>query len=264
MTYEQWQQERRTALTSPTGNLALVDYQPVRKPEPQPVNDIPAYVATSAEGGGVLLTAAARDGVRMDGQVVDGRVFVPGLRPDGTPVVSWDRYSFDVFSLDGTDYELRIYDAQASNLANFDHVEYYPEDPGLAIEATYRAHEAPERVAWDFTRTSDAGHRKQVPGIVDITVGGETYELLVFLDGPMLVLCFADGTTGTESYAPGRFLRMPRPDATGSVVVDFNRAFIPPCGFSDYYSCPLPPRQNRLEAPIRAGEKTVHWKRPRY
>lgn len=262
MTYEEWQRERRAYVTSATGNLALVDYQPVTA-EPAEVRGLPATVAR-ADGEGAMLTASAADGVRVDGEVVDGTVFVHRLRPDGTPLVSWDRYSVDVFSLDGTDYELRIYDSLAPNLANFDHIEYYPEDPALAVQATYRAHERPEQVAWDFTRSSDSGHGKQVPGILEITVGGRTYELLAFLDGPMLVLVFADGTTGAESYAPGRFLRMPRPEGPGDVTVDFNRSFIPPCGFSDFYSCPIPPPQNRIEAPIRAGEKKVHWKRPRH
>lgn len=263
MSYEQWQEERRAYVTSPTGNLALVDYQPVTE-TPAEVRGLPATVARPDAAAGVQLTAAAADEVKVDGEVVDGTVDVPRLRPDGTPIIGWGQYSIDVFSLDGADYELRIYDSLAPNLANFDHIEYYPEDQALAVQGTYRAHEAPEQVAWSFTRSSDSGHNKQVPGIIDVTVGDQPYELLAFLDGPMLVLVFADGTTGAESYAPGRFLRLPKPEGTSTVTVDFNRSFIPPCGFSDFYSCPIPPPQNRIAAPVRAGEQKVHWKQPRY
>lgn len=262
MSYEQWQAQRRAAVTAATGNLALVSYQPV-KSQPAPIEGLPATVALSADGDGVLVTADAADAVRVDSELVEGSVFVGRLRPDGTPIVTWDRYSIDVFSLDGSDYELRIYDAQAPNLENFDGIEYYDEDPTLAISGTFRPQESPELVQWDFTRSSDSGHHKKVPGVIDVTIDGKAYELMAFLDGSALVLVYADATTGAESYAPGKFLRMPMPEGS-EVTVDFNRSFIPPCGFSDFYSCPIPPPQNRIEAPIRAGEKSVTWKRPRH
>jgi uncharacterized protein (DUF1684 family) len=260
MTYAQWQDERRSALTSPTGNLALVGYQPVNGFQPEPISGIPASVALSPDGRGVFITAAAHNGVSIAGKIIDGTVFVNRLQPDGTPVVRWGRHCLDVFSLDGTDYELRIYDSQAPTIMNFDHVEYYPEDPRLVSHGSYRAYSERKDLAWDFTRTSDSGHTKHVPGIIDIAIGVEQYGLLAFLDGPMLVVVFSDETTGTESYAPGRFLRVAPPEAGGALTLDFNRAFIPPCGFSDYYSCPIPPRENQIASPIRGGEKRVHWR----
>lgn len=270
MSYEQWQNERRAAVTSRTGNLALVGYQPVRSADPQPIDDgIPASVALASDGRGVLLTARAEDGVTVDGEPVDGTVTVGLLTADGTPIIACGRHSIDVFSLDGSDLELRIYDSASENLENFDHIAYYDEDPALALRASFRPHASSERVAWDFTRASDAGHTKQVPGVLDVEIDGVRHELAAFLDGSVLVLVFADGTTGAESYAPGRFLKLPMPDGAGegapvAVTLDFNRCFIPPCGFSDFYSCPIPPAQNRIGAPIRAGERSVEWKRPRY
>lgn len=74
------------------------------------------------------------------------------------------------------------------------------------------------------------------------------------------MLVFADGTTGDETYAPGRFLRLPDPSPDGEIEVDFNYAIVPPCGFSDYYSCPIPPPQNRIVVPVTAGEKKAIWK----
>jgi uncharacterized protein (DUF1684 family) len=110
--------------------------------------------------------------------------------------------------LDGTDFEIRIYDAQAANLVNFDRIGYYDEDPRLVIQRTFRAHQEPDRVPCDFTRTSDSGHAKQVPGIIDLSFEDQRYQLTAFLDGPMLVIVFADATTGAESYAPRWLLRM--------------------------------------------------------
>ncbi|PWJ42455.1 Protein of unknown function [Quadrisphaera granulorum] len=87
---------------------------------------------------------------------------------------------------------------------------------------------------------------------------GHYLDLVAFLDGDALVFVFADGTTGIKAYAPGRFLRLDRPSGS-EAVLDLNRAFILPCGFSDWYSCPLPPPENRIEAHVRAGERRVLW-----
>jgi uncharacterized protein (DUF1684 family) len=72
----------------------------------------------------------------------------------------------------------------------------------------------------------------------------------------------ADQTTGKETYGGGRYLYVSPPDAMGKVVIDFNKAYSPPCAFSNFATCPLPPQQNHLPLRIDAGEKkyagTVH------
>lgn len=255
--YETWKAERHAYVTSPTGNLALVGYQPVGA-EPQRIDGIPATVRT-ADTGGVWIAADTADRVTVDGAIADGETYVERLRPDGTPIVAHGGRSLDVFSLDGTDIELRIYDRDADALRTFDRIDAYPYEPGLRVAGRFRPYDGAVDVVWDFTRSTDTGHAKRVPGEIEVELDGDTYELLAFLDGDVLVLVFADGTTGQESYAPGRFLRLASPDDEGRVPVDFNRAIIPPCGFSNSYSCPLPPAQNRVAAPIRAGERRVLW-----
>lgn len=260
--YAAWQADRHAYVTSPTGNLALVAYQPVTETA-EPIDEgFPADVArTGDEREGVLVTPheGAYGALTVDGEPINGPTFVARLRADGTPITRWEGKSFDVFSLDGSDYELRIYDRDAATLADFAGIETYPYDPSLILTATYEAYDATDEVPWDFTRSTDSGHLKKVPGIVRVSVDGVDYGLIAFADSGNLVLVFADGTTGTESYAPGRFLKMALPDAAGELVVDFNTTFVPPCGFSDFYSCPVPPPQNRIAAPIRAGEKRVTW-----
>lgn len=256
--YERWLAQRHADVTAATGNLALVGYQPVEAAS-RPVEGMPATVR-AADSGGVWIAAARADAVAVDGTVVDGETYVERLRPDGSPVVTSGGRAFDVFSLDGTDVELRIYDRDAEALRAFERIDAYPYAPDLAVTGRFRPYDDTVDVAWDFTRSTDTGHAKRVPGEIEVDLGDETYALLAFLDGAVLVLVFADGTTGRESYAPGRFLRLPPPDADGQVAVDFNRAIIPPCGFSHSYSCPLPPAQNRIAAPIRAGERRVQWR----
>lgn len=255
--HQQWQAERRAYVTGPHGNLALTSYQPVRR-EPAAVQGMPALVRLAAEG--VFVSAEEHAGVTVDGRPLVGETYVPRLRPDGTPVVAWERLSFDVFSLDGTDFELRMYDEDAEPLSRFERIATWPFDAGRVVSGRFVEYDATREVAWDFTRSSDAGHAKRVPGEIEVEIDGTPYALLAFLDGEVLVLVFADATTGPESYAPGRFLRLPPPAADGTVEIDFNRAFVPPCGFSNSYSCPLPPLQNRIGTPIRAGEQRVVWK----
>jgi len=258
-----WCQERVRSVASRTGNLALVGYQPVSV-RPVRIEHVPGTFALADSGAGVLVEADVNDGITVDGELIDGTVLVAQLRPDGTPVIRSGQYSLDVFSLDGTDFELRIYDAEAANLGNFKSIDVYDYSPDLVVEGSFRPFAGTRPVPWDFTRSADSGHVKKVPGTIALAIGGTTYELLAFIDGDQIVLVFADGTSGAESYAPGRFLRMPRPDAARSVTLDFNRAFVPPCGFSDFYSCPVPPWQNRISAPVRVGEKKVLWRKPRY
>ena len=77
-----------------------------------------------------------------------------------------------------------------------------------------------------------------------------------------LFLVFADRTSGHGSYGAGRFLDVPRPDAQGRVAIDFNRSYNPPCAFTAFATCPLPPPENRLDLAIAAGEKAYAHSAP--
>ena len=70
-----------------------------------------------------------------------------------------------------------------------------------------------------------------------------------------MFLIYADRTSGHESYGAGRYLYAPKPDAKNQVVLDFNRGYNPPCAFTAFATCPLPPPENRLDLAITAGEK---------
>ena len=74
--------------------------------------------------------------------------------------------------------------------------------------------------------------------------------------GGALFVIFADRTSGHGSYAAGRYIDLDAPDGDSQVVIDFNRAYNPPCAFTPFATCPLPPPENRLDLPVEAGEKT--------
>ena len=259
--WERWRAGREASVRTVPGNLALVSYQPLT------AHDAPVDVLAGGPAAGALVRRSARgarfvlpEGVaHLDGRPVSGEVDVALLGADGAPVLRLGRYAVDVFSLDGTDAELRVYDERAPALERFAGIDAYPYDPAWVLPARWSPAPSVSAVPWGFSRAADTGHAKKVPGTLAVEVDGQHLDLVAFLDGEALVLVFADGTTGAESYAPGRFLRLDRPVGS-EVELDLNRAFVPPCGFSDWYSCPLPPAENRIAAPVRAGERRVLWR----
>lgn len=93
------------------------------------------------------------------------------------------------------------------------------------------------------------------PGKLVFTLKGKTYALDAITEGDQLFILFGDATSGKETYPTGRFLYAALPDADGNTILDFNKAYNPPCAFSVYATCPLPPKQNILPVGITAGEK---------
>lgn len=93
------------------------------------------------------------------------------------------------------------------------------------------------------------------PGKLVFTIGGQIYKLDAIIEGGQLFILFGDATSGKETYPTGRFLYARQPDENGNTILDFNKAFNPPCAFSGYGTCPLPPKQNILPIAVTAGEK---------
>src|SRR5690606_37148388 len=149
---------------------------------------------------------------------------------------------------------LRVRHAAAETLAGLGKLDYWPADPTGKITA---------RFVWHPAGTTDAvmdligmQQAQPSPGVVEFERDGASFSLeaLEGEDGG-LYLIFADRTSGHESYSAGRYLYTAAPSAEGTVEVDFNRAYNPPCVFSDFATCPLPPTDNRLDLPVTAGEK---------
>jgi uncharacterized protein len=89
-------------------------------------------------------------------------------------------------------------------------------------------------------------------------MNGRNHTLLPFKSGNGYFLIFGDATNGLESYGGGRFLYADRIEGE-KVIIDFNRAYNPPCAFSPFATCPLPPTENLLDFEVEAGEKGIHF-----
>ncbi|QNO36486.1 DUF1684 domain-containing protein [Protaetiibacter sp. SSC-01] len=245
---------RELAVVQPQGSLALTTTQVIDAE--QTVWGVPGTWAPRTDGGsGVLLTAAASDGIRVDGALVDGTVEVRG-KDDAKPsdIRFSDTVTGFVISQEGGLYAVRVFDAESEAIQEFGQIDAFAYDPEWVITADWSLN--PEGTTLGFEHLKDDGKTRDevVPGRITFTRDGVDYDLAAFKSGRALQLVFADATNGDSTYSVGRFLYVaPNPD--GTITLDFNRAVLPPCAFSYAFNCPLPPKQNRFPFAIEAGEK---------
>jgi uncharacterized protein (DUF1684 family) len=153
---------------------------------------------------------------------------------------------------------VRVRDTAAAALRAFRGVDSFPVDPDWRVKA--RLESAPTDATIEIADVTGAVSSDTFPGSVAFERDGVTWRLAA-LEGEedgSLWLIFGDATNGTETYGAGRFLYTEPPADDGTVIVDFNLAYNPPCVFSPYATCPLPPPQNKLSLRIEAGEKDYH------
>ena len=156
----------------------------------------------------------------------------------------------------GQRWGLRVRDHASPKIAAFRGMDHFPIDPSWRVAGRLRPAEAGERVEI-VDVTGDIGF-EETPGTVEFERDGQTWSLASLPgddDERRVWLVFGDATNGRDTYGGGRFLYSEPVADDGSVVLDFNLAYNPPCVFSEFATCPLPPPQNRLNLRIEAGER---------
>lgn len=149
---------------------------------------------------------------------------------------------------------IRLRDRNSAALAAFSGMENFPADPAWRITARFEAHDEPRRIP--VPNIVGTAFDEPVYGELSFDAAGSRYTLDPLYkpeDGFFVV--FADETNGRETYGGGRFLATGPPAPDGTVILDFNKAYNPPCVFTPYATCPLPPERNKLPFRIEAGEK---------
>ncbi len=134
---------------------------------------------------------------------------------------------------------------------------YFPENPALRFEVTITPD--PEKPVVEMITSTGAQRTYRRSGWFQFTIGNQQHRLYVYQDeeGGDYFLPFVDATSGKETYGAGRYLEL-EPLAKGKFRVDFNMAYNPYCAYNEQWSCPIPPFENRVAAPIEAGEKVFH------
>jgi uncharacterized protein (DUF1684 family) len=156
----------------------------------------------------------------------------------------------------GEKYGIRLRDYKHPRLDQLDHIPSYPIQTDYVVEATLEPFEVPVTMTV-ATPVEGFTEDYQCPGILKFKIKGMELNLHPFISGNGYFLVIADETTGLDTYGAGRFMYAST-DSTGRIILDFNRAYNPPCAFSPFATCPMPPRENFLPVAIEAGEKTVH------
>jgi uncharacterized protein len=150
---------------------------------------------------------------------------------------------------------VRVKDKDNPARSSFAGIESYPADQKWRLEARLEPYNPPKKMPIVNILGMESG--EDSPGAVAFEVEGKVYRLDAIKEKgePKLFMIFADSTSGKETYPAGRYLYVDPPDPSGRMIIDFNKAYSPPCAFTKFATCPLPPRQNRLPFAIEAGEK---------
>jgi uncharacterized protein (DUF1684 family) len=147
---------------------------------------------------------------------------------------------------------IRLRDLQAPIVNTFKGCERYKDDSTWRLNARFEKKLENKLLITNVLGQTNA---QESPGKLIFTIAGKEYQLDALGEGDQLFILFGDATSGKGTYPAGRFLYADFPDANGYTIVDFNKAFNPPCAFTIYATCPLPPKQNILPIAIKAGEK---------
>lgn len=264
-----WREERLVHLMRPDGWLSLVGLHWL--------NPGATFVGSASDNGtrltvgpaqlGMLtlekggrlwldLNAEAEFEVTVDGQPAAGRVALRTDADEGGPtVVAFNRGDASVIAIERAGrFGLRVRNANARTRTTFPGLDYFPVNPDLRFAARFEPH-PPGRVL-EIVNMLGMVEPMANPGRVHFEKDGKAFSLEALDEGDgRLFFVFADRTSGHASYAAARFLYADAAGADGATVLDFNKAHNPPCAFTPFSTCPMPPAANRLDLAVEAGEK---------
>ncbi|MEU2868280.1 DUF1684 domain-containing protein [Streptomyces olivoreticuli] len=252
--WKAWREERAEAVSAPYGPLALTGTSWTADHPDGRIPAAPGRWREAPDGEAVVLTATAADGLTVDGHPAEGEI---RLTADGGPAtarVAHGARRLLVMRREGL-WAVRAYDPDAAARRDFTGIDAFDHDERWVLSGLFRPYERDRTVT---VENADGRARGLgLAGELAFTLGGDEHTLKVSAeaDGSLWAV-FADGTSGTSSYR-FRFLYAPAPAPDGKVTVDFNRAVLPPCAFSDAFICPFPPPGNVLRAEVPAGERAL-------
>ncbi len=261
----EWRQWRVERLTAETGWVTLIGLDWLVAGENRlgsapgselllPADKAPARVGVIALAGGKT-TLRPEPGVALtvDGKPVSGEIELKSDQAEETTLVELGPINFYVIERGGK-FGLRIRDREAKLRREFPGLDYFPADPAYRLTARF----TPNPPGTQVTVANVLGMSEPTPspGKVTITLGGTEYTLTALDDtgDGRLFLIVGDKTNGRETYGGGRYLYAD-PPKDGVTIVDLNRLYNPPCAFTPWSTCTLPPRENKLPLRLEVGEK---------
>jgi uncharacterized protein len=262
-----WEERRLQRLQSEDGWLTLVGLGWLKEGTNTAGSDGRAAVVFP-EGAPASVGTFTRSGQSISFQPAPGVVVTRGGKQFAGGPVQTDqegRAEPDVFQVGrfrfhfiarGSRVGVRIKDPEARARKEFKGIPTYPPSARWRVVARWEPANPPTEIA--VPNVLGEIDRSPSPGTAVFSLDGKEYRLTPVLEegSPDLFFIFADESNRTETYGAGRFLYA-EPAKDGTVILDFNRAYNPPCAFSAFATCPLPPKQNRLALRVDAGEKRL-------
>jgi len=259
----EWRAWRLEQLKKPTGflnQIGLFWLQPGSyRFGSAPGNDLLFGARAAPEIGVFEVTEAGvrmvvREGVdvKSNGAAVTDRV-IPADTSGEDVLVSHGSLAWTVIEREGR-FAVRLRDFEHPFVESFGPLPYFDIDPSLRVQAMLRRYEEP-RIANVGTVIEGLDYNPESPGVVEFEIGGASYELEAYSVSGLLFFVFGDLTNRNDTYGAGRFLYAAVPGEDGLTVLDFNKAYSPPCAFNDFSTCPVASPRNRLPIRIEAGEK---------
>jgi len=174
--------------------------------------------------------------------------------PDSTrqPKLAYGSLQWFIIKRDNK-FGVRLRDLKSTTLDEFHGIARYEVDPEFRTEAILEMPSTPKKI--DITNVLGQTTAQNSPGTLVFTIKGKEYRLDALEEGDELFIIFSDPTNEKETYPSGRYLYANKPGADGKTILDFNKAYNPPCAFTPFATCSLPPPQNMLSLSILAGEK---------
>ena len=265
---EQWRKKRHASLSSENGWLTLVGLSWLVEGEnvfgSDPSNNVPFPEKKAPARAGVLVLdhgvvrvkVGPGSGMKLNGKPIDAtEAQVLKSDVDGKPdVVSLGDLSFYVIQR-GDRIGIRVKDSKSPIRTGFKGVASYHADSTYHVVADFVPYATPKDI--QIPTVLGTSETMRAPGYVKFKLHGKELTLEPVVEDPkepQLFFIFRDKTSGKGTYPAGRFLYAAMPK-DGKVTLDFNRSYNPPCAFTPFATCPLPPPQNRLPIAVKAGEK---------
>jgi uncharacterized protein (DUF1684 family) len=260
---EKWRQDYEASLTADGGWLSVCGLFWLHEGENRfgsdPLGDIvlPSAAVRSDAGTFELentkVTVRLKPGVAatLNGKPVETAEIIPDS-PKGQLVLG--DLTLAVHASGGR-LAIRLRDKNCRLRRDFTGLKWFPVDDSYRVTARFVPYDPPKSV--EMQNLAGDTVKLVSPGFVTFSLGGSDYRLEAVLDDPdktNLFLVFRDLTSAADTYPAARFLDTDPPNG-GSVVLDFNKAYNPPCAYNPFTTCPLPPASNRLHVRIEAGEK---------
>lgn len=261
-----WREERRASLLKPDGWSSLIGLHWIEPGSHYVGSDAdngirieigPEHLGLLHRKGDVMrFVPESNVAVSLDGKPLTGATTLKVDTDQGGPsTIGFDEGNGIATVIKrGDRYALRVKHANAPTRVHFGKLEYWPGGRDWKVDGKFVPHPAGKTIPIvNIIGTTDEVPN---PGAVEFQRDGKTFRLEALDEGDgELFLIYADRTSGHGSYGAGRYLYAPLPDAQGRVTLDFNRGYNPPCAFTAFATCPLPPPENRLDLAIAAGEK---------